>query len=771
MGKSYYIQPTFSGGVFDPKVMGRIDSERYATGLRQCENFYIHKFGSLSNRTGFLFLGGAKHNDYRCRLIPFVYSNDQAYVLEFGKQYVRFWNSGGTQILSGTTPLELSTPYGVDDLRKLRFVQSADKVFIACEGYKPRVLTRTTATTWSITTFSMTVEPFLPQNMDDTIKITPSAVSGTITLTATSGIFKSGHVGSMWRLDQNMSGGTEELTVSSSDVDPVYTSDTLKCGAGTTWRFVTHGADWVGRVAVERSYDGGSTWLQVRAYDHKANESNWSVYTDEPEQCLLRINVVTLTAGTFEGELSVDPYVNVGYVHITAYTDSTHVTATVDTKQPIGNTNATEMWWEAAWSDVQGYPAAVCFYEDRLTFAGTQGSPRGVWMSKAGDYNNFGTSSPTSEDDDSIQIVLTSRKMSMIHTLVPMRQSLMAFSEDGVNTISYADSSLTPASVTQRAESYFGAKDIEPLLVGAQCVYVQEVGGAIRDIGYDYVQDAYSGDEISLFASHLVSRSAPVEMTYQQEPDSIIWFVRDDGVLLSCTYMREQKMVAWAQHTTQGEFESVCAIPYANNSRLWAAVKRKVNGSTVRYIERMTLRLPTVEPEDQTYVDAAYTYDGTATNTLSIPHLAGCKVKVVLDGNLLPDYTVASDGALTLERSGKKIVVGLGYESKLETMNIETQGFVQRGVMQGHKVKLTEVIMRLLHSRGGKIGSDEEHLDEWQKRMRNDYLGNPLELFTGDAALVGNFTKEEGGRMMIVQDVPMPFTLLALIMGVQVSDG
>jgi hypothetical protein len=91
--------------------------------------------------------------------------------------------------------------------------------------------------------------------------------------------------------------------------------------------------------------------------------------------------------------------------------------------------------------------------------------------------------------------------------------------------------------------------------------------------------------------------------------------------------------------------------------------------------------------------------------------------------------------------------------------------------MQGHKVKLTDVIMRLLHSRGGKIGSDEEHLDEWQKRMRNDYLGNPLELFTGDAALVGNFTKEEGGRMMIVQDVPMPFTLLALMMGVQVSDG
>ena len=771
MGKSFYIQPTFSGGVFDPKVMGRIDSERYATGLRQCENFYIHKFGSLSNRTGFSYLGGAKHNDHRCRLIPFIYSSDQAYVLEFGKQYIRFWNSDGTQVTSGGSPVELSTPYTVEQLRKLRFTQSADKIYIACEGVKPRVLTRNSSTSWTLATLTFTIEPLKTQNLDDTKKITPSATTGTITLTATSGIFQSGHVGSMWRIDQNVSGGAVSLTATTPT-----TSNTLKCGANTTWRFVTHGADWVGTVAIERSYDGGSTWLQLRSYTHKANESNWNVYAEESEQCLLRINVTAITANdeddAITAELTVEPYVNTGYVHITGYTDSTHVTAMVDSKYPLGNTSATDMWWAAAWNDVDGYPAAVCFYEDRLAFAGTVSSPRGVWMSKAGDYINFGISSPKSEDDDSIQIVLTSRKMSMIHTLVPMRQALMAFSEDGVNTISYAESSLTPSSVTQRAESYFGAKPVEPLMVGSQCIYVQEVGGAVRDIGYDYVQDAYSGDEVSLFASHLVNDSSPVEMAFQQSPDSIVWFVREDGVLLSCTYMREQKMIAWAKHTTQGYFESVCVIPYANESRLWAAVRRTVNGSTVRYIERMTLRLPTESPADQTYVDAAYTYNSsTATNTLSIPHLAACKVRVVVDGNLLPDYTVASNGALTLERSGKKIVVGLGYESKIETMNIETQGFVQRGVMQGHKIQITEVILRLLHSRGGKIGSDEDHLDEWQKRMKTDYLGNPLDLFTGDAALIGNFTNDEGGRMMIVQDVPMPFTLLALIMGVQVSDG
>jgi len=773
MGTAYYMQPSFSGGEFDPKVMGRIDSERYATGLKQCENFFIHKFGSVSNRTGFLYLGGARYNDKRCRLIPFVYSSDQAYVLEFGHQYIRFWNSDGTPVMSGSNPVQVTTPYTVDQLRKLRFAQSADKVFIACEGIKPMVLSRDTLTSWSIAYLDFRVWPFNPQNLDDGVRVTPSGISGTITLTANSGIFKTGHVGSMWRLDQNMTGGTVSIKAENIQSDAKI-SDTINCGAGASWQLITHGVDWVGRVAVERSYDNGATWLQVRSFPHKANESNWSETVNEAEQCLLRINIkeLTTTDKEVEASLSVDPYVNVGYVHITGYTSATQVTANVDSKQPIGNTSSTDMWWEAAWSGVQGYPAAVAFYEDRLTFAGTKSSPRGVWMSKAGDYTNFATSSPTSEDDDSIQIVLTSRKMSMIHTLVPMRQSLMAFSEDGVNTISYADSSLTPSSVTQRAESYFGAKEIEPLIVGAQCVYVQEVGGAVRDIGYDYVQDAYSGDEVSLFSSFLVSKYTPVEMTYQPEPDPIIWFVREDGQLLSCTYLREQKMIAWAHHKTQGQFESVCCIPYNNNSRVWAAVKRTVNGQTVRYIECMTNRLATEVPADQIYVDSAVMFaQNSATKTFSVLNLAGCKVKVILDGNLLPDYTVPSNGLLTLERAGKKAVIGLGYTSKLETMNIEAQGFVRQGVMQGHKIQIAEIILRLLNTRGGKVGSDEEHLDEWQRRTRLDFLGNALDLFTGDARLVGNFTKQEGGNVMIVQDVPMPFTLLAIMMGVKVSDG
>ncbi len=292
---------------------------------------------------------------------------------------------------------------------------------------------------------------------------------------------------------------------------------------------------------------------------------------------------------------------------------------------PLGSTDATDMWYEAAWSDVQGWPAAVTFWEDRVMFAGTKGSPRGIWLSKPADYYNFGTSSPTSEDSDSINENLTSRKMSVIHTLVPMRQAVLALSEDGVNTVSYSGSSLTPTSISQRAESYYGAKNMAPVTIGSQVIYVQETGGGVRAIGYDYVSDSYNGDEISLYAANLVNTSEIIDAAYQPDPDSTVWMVRADGVLLGLTYLPEEKaqVVAWTHHTTDGEFESVCCIPYQNATRLFAVVKRTINGQTVRYIERLSKRLPTTDPADQLYTDAAYTYSGTAVSSVSVPHLAG----------------------------------------------------------------------------------------------------------------------------------------------------
>ncbi len=765
MAEIQYMQPTFAGGEFDPQAWGRVDVQKYATGLRKAENFLIHKFGSISNRPGFLYLDAAKNAGNTCRLVPFVFSDDQAFFLEFGVGYIRFWNSDGSQVKSAGTAYEVAAPYTESQLNQLRFVQSADTIYISCFGVRPKKLVRYASNDWTFSDYAFKKGPFLTGNLDTTLKITPSGKTGSITLTASADVFESGHVGSLWRMDQNVSGQTSKDTFSA-----VGQTASLGCGANCTWRFVTYGTSWLGRIIVERSYDNGATWLQLRSYTSAASTANQNVYANETEQCLVRARVTELTSGSVTIDFSVDPYVNQGQLTITAVTDSKHATATVDSDMPLGSTDATDMWYEAAWSDVQGWPAAVTFWEDRVMFAGTKGSPRGIWLSKPADYYNFGTSSPTSEDSDSINENLTSRKMSVIHTLVPMRQAVLALSEDGVNTVSYSGSSLTPTSISQRAESYYGAKNMAPVTIGSQVIYVQETGGGVRAIGYDYVSDSYNGDEISLYAANLVNTSEIIDAAYQPDPDSTVWMVRADGVLLGLTYLPEEKaqVVAWTHHTTDGEFESVCCIPYQNATRLFAVVKRTINGQTVRYIERLSKRLPTTDPADQLYTDAAYTYSGTAVSSVSVPHLAGKTVKILADGSVLPNATVAADGTLPLAHSASKVAVGLGYTATLQTLNIEMQG-VTKGTMQGLPIKIGKVILRLLDSRGGKVGQDLSHLEEWQRRLSTDYLGDAMALYTGDADVNAGFEYEEGGRLYVVQDEPLPITILALIIGLEVS--
>ena len=81
------------------------------------------------------------------------------------------------------------------------------------------------------------------------------------------------------------------------------------------------------------------------------------------------------------------------------------------------------------------------------------------------------------------------------------------------------------------------------------------------------------------------------EMTFQQQRDSIIWAVTNEGELIGLTYEREQSVVGWHRHTTGGTFESVATI-YGEDEEdeVWVIVKRTINGSTVRFIELWVAR-------------------------------------------------------------------------------------------------------------------------------------------------------------------------------------
>ncbi|HBF39774.1 MAG TPA: hypothetical protein DDW50_20980 [Firmicutes bacterium] len=192
------LQPSFTGGEISPSLSYRTDLQRYATACKALKNWIVHPHGGTSNRPGTEFIAATKDNSKRSRIIPFEFSIEQAYTIEFGDQYFRFFMDGG-QILLNNVPYEITSPFVEADLSSIKFTQSADVLFLVHPKYAPRTLTRSGHTNWSIGLYEFKNGPYRRANATSTT-ITPSAATGNITLTASSAIFDPGHVGSWWRI-------------------------------------------------------------------------------------------------------------------------------------------------------------------------------------------------------------------------------------------------------------------------------------------------------------------------------------------------------------------------------------------------------------------------------------------------------------------------------------------------------------------------------------------------------------------------------------------
>ncbi len=755
------IQNSFSGGEFSTIMDARQDLQKYGTGLAVMKNFYIKPQGAAVNRPGTYFIAEVKDSSKPVKLLPFVFSESISYSLEFGDHYVRFYRNGGQIVNSDGTPYEISTPYSADEVFALKTTQSADVLYIAHPNHKPMTLSRTSDTSWTIAEFSFKLGPFAPMDTSDTT-ITPSGTTGNITLTASAGIFTADHIGSLIQLESFV------------PAQATYASMTASGSTGTvwgqgTWLLTTHGT-WAGRIYVEKTTDG-STYTALRNFS--AN-SEYNVDTSGTENDgIVGIRVrLEFTSGTCNIDLQFEPFTNYGIAKITGYTDSMHVSASVQQNMMV--TIATTYWYWGAWNDVRGYPAAVVFFQNRLVFGYTKTEPQTTWSSQTGDYKNYGVSY-VSADSDAITTSLVSEKVNAIRSLKALSK-ILAFTAGGYWVIGSGGDSdaFTPSNEMASAEGMFGAADINPLIIGNRILFVGSKGNVVRDAGYDIQSEAYIADDITLYSTHLFDSRSIKDWAYAQDPDSIVWAIRDDGVLLSMTYIKEQQVCAWARHTTDGLFESVCVIPGSDKDYVYVVVNRTINGVTKRYVEMFADRTTDAteatnargetyakyDPADQFFVDCGLSYNGTAKTEFSgLSYLEGKTVSILADGNVQPQQTVVN-GKITLTHSASKIAVGLPYTCDIETLNADFQA--QIGTIQGMKKTIKKIILRVDNSRGLLVGGDFNNMYELKMRSTENY-GNAIALYTGDLSFNIPTGSNIYGRVCIRVKDPLPCNLLAVI--------
>lgn len=411
----------------------------------------------------------------------------------------------------------------------------------------------------------------------------------------------------------------------------------------------------------------------------------------------------------------------------------------------------------------QNYPSVVTFFQQRLCYAGTPNEPQSIWMSKTGDFRNFTTGSSS---DDSIEITLDADQVNAIRWMLSGRLLLIG-TNGGEWTVggSATDAAIAPDNVQAQRQTTYGSAQVQAILVSSSVIYIERGGRRIREFAYLFEQDGYSSPDLTLLSDHIGRAGMITQMAYAKRPDSIFWMVRDDGALVSMTYQREEDVVALARHDTIGEFESVATIPGTSDTEVYVIVKRSVDGSDVRYIERLSSLFEADTTDDSTCVfldSCAIETDVTAKSVWGgFDHLIGEEISVLADGATHPDVTVDASGNITLTRNANLVVGGLGYTSTISPMRLE--GGSPGGVAQTKTGRIAAAGLRFYKTLGAKFGGDLSNLEILPFRSSADEMNAPPALFTGDKQVSWPTGWNTDRYVYVRQDQPLPLTLVMVV--------
>lgn len=589
-----------NAGEFSPLMLGRSDLKYYKNACRRLRNMIPTPQGPGRRRGGSRYVFPIRDEANKSWLVRFVFNVEQAYVLEFGDRYIRFYANHGRVMNPSdpANPLEIVTPYTFSDLTRsdgtfaLRFLGSNDVMYIYHNDFQTRKLTRTAAAAFNIAAVEFKGGPFKDTDPDNTttVFISNGEVGAGRTLTASQPIFLAGHVGGLFLLEQ-----ASTDTIRQWESGKVVATNDIRRSDGKNYKALNNGTTGSIRPihSVGSKYDGdaGVQWL-------------------------------------FQ-----DP--GFGWAKITSIGGGgTTAIADVLSRVPdmaVGAGNASIRWAFGEWSDQYGWPDCATFFRERMCAARDQQ----VWGTVAGDFEDMRARDESGliTAEMAFRSRIESDRANRIEWLAPSDQALLVGTAGDEHAISEITTSepFGPENCRAKKQTSYGSRHVQPEAVGDGVVFVQKAGRKVRDmrLAEQAVELRWAGDDLTIFAEH-VTRGGIVDMAFQQDPDSVLWCIKVDGQLLGFTINREQDVRGWHPHriggfadAAQATFavvESITTIPAPDGGRdeLWMIVRRTINGQTRRFVEYVESVFESGgDPEDAFFVDSGLTLNNTINATLT----------------------------------------------------------------------------------------------------------------------------------------------------------
>lgn len=728
-GQVQYVKNNFSAGETSPLFTARLDLEKYNQSLGTAENIILLPQGGFTSTWGTQFVAEVKDSLRVTRLEDFRFSTEQAYMLEFGHGYIRFFRNQG-QIGGVIT--------NADDSGGLVRITAANHGLATSDTvYISGVQGATEANGF----WSVTVVDANRFTLDGSVYTTEYAGGGT------------------WVVEI----ASPYLEGDLFDLQFTQSADVL---------YITH-ESYAPRQLIRASH---TRWvLQVIPFiGGPFRPKDPSVTTTISPSATTGNITLTASASLFQS-LHVGAFWELthgsttGYVTITGFNSATSVNATV--KKTLGGTTATAVWREGMWSAVRGYPRAVMIDDERLVLGGSPDDPATFVGSVVGKFDDLTVGV---NDDDAYQYTIGANEVCSILWLAPGDPALIG-TPSGVFKVfgSGTNAAITPTSVTVRLQTSVPAAPISPVTIESELFYLQSSLKKLRRLQYDFETDKLIAEDTTVLSSHILSPGC-IQMAYQAEPYDLLWIVRNDGQLVTMTTLEQQKIRGFARRRPAGiegtAFESIAGIPSPDGTfdQPWVIVKRRVNGVWKKYIEFMTITDP-LNPDAHAYLESALTYNGAPTTSVTgLSHLESESVGIIGDNKRYVGDFVLS-GTVELQGSAaSRVTVGIPFTPLVTTNSPEVN--LADGPSFGRRKKLSNVKIWFVKTTGGSVSSPATLQGEELAFVNvGDSADIAPPLFTG-AKTFSQTSWEDDGRLTFIQPYSLPFTVLAMSGKLTVGD-
>ena len=544
MARVHPFQTNFTSGEISPKLFGQVDFKKYNNAVETMENMIVFPQGGTTRRYGSRFVCEVKNSANATRLIPFEFNIEQSYILEFGNLYIRFYKDNGqiTEATKTVTAITKANPAVVTV--SSHGYSNGDHIWLNDVGGMTEVNARRyTIANVTTNTFEL------------------SGVNSTNYTTYTSG----GTAAKVYEIT------TEYTSSQLSEIQFAQSADVM---------YLVHPS----HEPTKLTRTGHTNW-SISDVDFEKGpylDQNTSSTTLTTSATTVGTGRTLTASADLFASTDVGRLVKVkgGHGKITGFTSATVVTYEIFTA--VGTGSATTEWQLGAYSNTTGFPRAVSFFEQRLLYGGSTNFPQTIWASQSGLYDNFDEGD--ADAADAFIYTIAANKVNTIRWLAPSKDLIVGTAGSEYKVGRPTGEPLKPDNVNIAQQTTYGVYPARPIQIGNVILFIQRQQKKIREFYYKFEDDAYSAPDMTILSEHITGNGI-TEVDFAQEPDSVYWAIREDGVFLGMTYQREENVVAWHRHIFGGKTGSatVTVTDYANIPVGSRIVLTKSDGSKVTF--------------------------------------------------------------------------------------------------------------------------------------------------------------------------------------------